>query len=431
VEAFQHDDDSMVKMQVRGTLPQSGVRPFSERLLRLLTGRNSPGWRLLIAAVLLAMMWLASVDKTASSQRVHTEEDYHQFFTVVAAGAADKSNPMHRCIDSDDDPREWEAVFVGNGTAAEAAAKAAKCACQDPLVPVRRSEDPVFDEHQKRLAISARNAAVVFSQQDDGDDGSDDKDDDNKINALDFVMVGDSIIERWNGTRGMGQMQAPEYRQVFDQYFSRKSGGGPLNAVALGASGDTSNNLLWRIERGGMIPDNLNPRAWLIMVGTNDIGRTGCSKRMTLAGILQVAQVLHQRRPKAKIIVHGKSNDDDDDGRTFYYLDLYYLLSTKQTVPLTLYIPSIHSLPFNITTTHSLAGLLPRSDHYDTSPLHLDADYSLGYDKTSYWFMYCSSYCLLYIAVRASSISNTSLFVYISFYHPVRLLSPCFSTSTV
>jgi lysophospholipase L1-like esterase len=100
----------------------------------------------------------------------------------------------------------------------------------------------------------------------------------------------------------MGQNPAPDFRTVFETYFD--SPAARFQGLALGSSGDTCTELLWHLENG-MLPDELRPDAWIIMIGTNDLGRWDCSKRSTLAGILHVAQMLHTQRPKTPIIIHG------------------------------------------------------------------------------------------------------------------------------
>ena len=55
---------------------------------------------------------------------------------------------------------------------------------------------------------------------------------------LDLVMLGDSIMERWNGTRGLGTETVPGAKEMFFKYFTRAHGG-HLEGLALGSSGDT------------------------------------------------------------------------------------------------------------------------------------------------------------------------------------------------
>jgi lysophospholipase L1-like esterase len=121
---------------------------------------------------------------------------------------------------------------------------------------------------------------------------------------LDFVMIGDSITQRFMGTKLISAIPAPEYKQVFDEYFDKSQGGGALQGLALGSSGDVCTELLWHLENG-MLPDSLNPKVWIILIGTNDLGLSNCSKRNTLAGILNVAHFLREHKPNTPIILHG------------------------------------------------------------------------------------------------------------------------------
>ena len=55
---------------------------------------------------------------------------------------------------------------------------------------------------------------------------------------LDLVFIGDSITERWNGTRSWGTESIPGMRKAFEARFTKK-GGGTFEAIALGSAGDT------------------------------------------------------------------------------------------------------------------------------------------------------------------------------------------------
>ena len=56
-------------------------------------------------------------------------------------------------------------------------------------------------------------------------------------NGLDLVMLGDSIIERWNGTRNLGNVKEPAMREVYEKMFT-KEGGGQIEALPLGIDGE-------------------------------------------------------------------------------------------------------------------------------------------------------------------------------------------------
>ncbi len=127
--------------------------------------------------------------------------------------------------------------------------------------------------------------------------------------SFDVVLLGDSITERFDGTANLRSRQLPDHRDVFQQYFGASLGGedatpGSISGLAIGLAGATSNKLLWSVENGVIARGGLEPKSWLVMVGTNDIGRMGCSKAATLAGTGAVIDI-RRRRPRAAIIVHA------------------------------------------------------------------------------------------------------------------------------
>ena len=161
------------------------------------------------------------------------------------------------------------------------------CTCEDPAKSKDWLDNSWWPEHHKRLVKEAE-----------------------RTDPFDLVIIGDSITQRLNGTRNQGNVMLPENRAVFESTFT-KSGGGSIDTLALGSSGDTSTNLLWHLENG-MLPDTLNPKVWLVLIGTNDLGRTFCSKEATLRGILEVAARVRSKKPEATILLHGLLPRSDD-----------------------------------------------------------------------------------------------------------------------
>ena len=124
-----------------------------------------------------------------------------------------------------------------------------------------------------------------------------------------------------------------------EDYFEKKftkNGGGKLNAVALGSSGDTVRresqpmpssfrtqlttftllqgpNLLWHWENG-IQQANLKPKVWFLMVGGNDLFESKCTDRFVQANVLNVLKRIYEYQPDAQFIVHGimprKDNPD-------------------------------------------------------------------------------------------------------------------------
>jgi len=210
-------------------------------------------------------------------------DDLHQIYVEAPA----RDNPLYRCIDSDDDEHHLMLHRKQNNNK-----NLTKCPCPDPVQPASRAVY-AWAEHHKRLVADAKNEPLQ--------------------RELDVVFLGDSITEHWRGTKSLGVKQLPaDYRQVFTKYFhgtatAERDGGGTaqLEGLALGSAGDTTTELLWHLQNGILASELLQPKVWVLLIGTNDLGLHKCSKRTTLAGILNVAQYLHQQRPEAAIILHG------------------------------------------------------------------------------------------------------------------------------
>ena len=70
------------------------------------------------------------------------------------------------------------------------------------------------------------------------------------------VFIGDSITHRW---------EKPG-KAAWDANF----GSGDYRALNLGFSGDSTENVLWRLDNGEL--DGLDPKAVVLMIGTNNTG---------------------------------------------------------------------------------------------------------------------------------------------------------------
>jgi len=121
---------------------------------------------------------------------------------------------------------------------------------------------------------------------------------------LDVVFVGDSITEQRQGTiMGKPVESWTGIKEIFDKTFT-KSKGGDFNGIALGISGDTSNNLLWRLLNGEM-PDGLDPKVWWVGIGVNDLTNKGCSEEIVLLGILRVVEEITNRHPDDIVVINS------------------------------------------------------------------------------------------------------------------------------
>lgn len=122
---------------------------------------------------------------------------------------------------------------------------------------------------------------------------------------LDVVFLGDSITEHWRGTE-MSKSIGVEHDKMLEVWNNLSLGD---HAIPLGIAGDHSFELLYRImqqQEGGELPDSLNPKAFWILIGTNDY--TYCTKEGILAGNMAVLEQLLLRirkKPTPKIILQG------------------------------------------------------------------------------------------------------------------------------
>lgn len=129
----------------------------------------------------------------------------------------------------------------------------------------------------------------------------------NDVQQLDVLFLGDSIAERRLGTQGLAKSKLPQYKQINAKFFDKQlyPNTARLQGAVLGAEGDTSYELWWHLLHGWLQPP-VQPRAIVLHIGMmGDLIRVGCSRRNTLAGILNVAHFLHEQRPEALILVHS------------------------------------------------------------------------------------------------------------------------------
>lgn len=133
---------------------------------------------------------------------------------------------------------------------------------------------------------------------------------------FDIVFFGDSIMEHWSGSRyGEPEESLVEEKNVFESFFTL-SGNGSYDGVAFGISGDTSPNLLWRLQNGELpshidssTEDNeesfheLKSKVWWLLIGTNDFGRSKCSAKSVEKGISTVLDEIMKRMEPEDIVV--------------------------------------------------------------------------------------------------------------------------------
>ena len=100
------------------------------------------------------------------------------------------------------------------------------------------------------------------------------------------LFVGDSITEWWTRYGST----------TWERDFA------PLGAVDDGVVGDTTSNLLYRLESGSLT--GIHPRVVVVLIGTNNI-QLGQSPQEIVHGVDTVVSVLHAKLPAARLLVLG------------------------------------------------------------------------------------------------------------------------------
>jgi lysophospholipase L1-like esterase len=105
-----------------------------------------------------------------------------------------------------------------------------------------------------------------------------------------LLLLGDSITNNYEKSNPPNENFLP----IWKQYYA------PRKALNLGFSGDTTANVLWRIDHGEV--QGLHPKAAVLLIGTNDTAH-GQTIEQTEAGIDAVIVDLEFHLPNTKILL--------------------------------------------------------------------------------------------------------------------------------
>jgi cephalosporin-C deacetylase len=123
---------------------------------------------------------------------------------------------------------------------------------------------------------------------------------------IDLYFLGDSITRRW----GSGDAQ---YRDLLANWKQNFYG---WNAGDFGWGGDTTQNILWRLDHGEL--DGVHPGVIVLMAGTNNVGSAGPLKwndttaADVVRGVRAILDVCRQKAPDARIVLMGVTPRNDD-----------------------------------------------------------------------------------------------------------------------
>ena len=111
---------------------------------------------------------------------------------------------------------------------------------------------------------------------------------------VDLLWLGDSITQNWE-KRGLPAWQ--DFAPVWQRFY------GDRHAVNLGFRGDNTGHLLWRMGNGEL--DGIQPKAAVVLIGANNLGRVHWNAPQTVAGIVAVVDTLRRRLPGTAVLLLG------------------------------------------------------------------------------------------------------------------------------
>lgn len=124
-----------------------------------------------------------------------------------------------------------------------------------------------------------------------------------KQGRIDVYFVGDSITRRWGAT------DYPEFLAHWRRTFHG------WNAGDFGWGGDTTQNILWRLQNGEL--DGVNPKVIVILAGTNNVARTppdAAKVEAITRGVKAVVDLCRRKAPGATLVLTAifPRNDNPD-----------------------------------------------------------------------------------------------------------------------
>ncbi len=107
-----------------------------------------------------------------------------------------------------------------------------------------------------------------------------------------LAFYGNSITQDWERD---GPQPWADFAPIWRHFY------GDRDAINLGFIGDTTASLLWRIEHGEAT--GIAPKAAVILIGANNMGRLHWSADDTLAGIDAIVAALRERLPHTQLLL--------------------------------------------------------------------------------------------------------------------------------
>lgn len=118
-----------------------------------------------------------------------------------------------------------------------------------------------------------------------------------------LLLIGDSITNNYDKARAPDENFQPTWNEFY----------APRNALNLGFSGDTTANVLWRLDHGEV--DGIQPKVAIVLIGTNNTGH-GQTAEQTEIGLDAILARIEQHLPRTHILLLGILPSDISDDKT-------------------------------------------------------------------------------------------------------------------
>lgn len=115
-----------------------------------------------------------------------------------------------------------------------------------------------------------------------------------KEGKVDLLFLGDSITEGWGNNA------------VWQKHY------GALHAANFGIGGDTTENVLWRIQNGEI--EGISPKVVVLLIGTNNFGLEGHQPDGVAKGVMTIVQTLRKKLPSSKVLLLAIFPRDEKPG---------------------------------------------------------------------------------------------------------------------
>jgi lysophospholipase L1-like esterase len=128
-----------------------------------------------------------------------------------------------------------------------------------------------------------------------------------RTKQVDLLFLGDSITHNYERADPVPSLN---YKPVWNYYY------GDRNAFDLGFSGDTTGNLLWRLDHGETA--GMHPCLVVLLIGTNNTStrHKDWSAEADTSAIEEIVSKVHEQMPEAHVLVIGNLPSGQSEWKT-------------------------------------------------------------------------------------------------------------------